>query len=52
MSLAGVRSSRGDYYQRTVATHWLVQMLLEGSINMLQVDAISVPEVTGSSLSK
>jgi hypothetical protein len=43
MSLAGVRSNRGDAYQRAVALNWVVQMLVEESVEGVMVDVIAIP---------
>ena len=43
MSLAGIRSNRGDTYQRSVALFVIVDMLLNENITGLQVDAIALP---------
>ena len=43
MSLAGIRSNRGDTYQRSVALYLIVEMLLDGNIAGLQVDAVALP---------
>ncbi len=44
MSLAGIRSNRGDIYQRSVALYWVVQMLLDENIAGIQVDAVALPD--------
>ena len=44
MSLAGVRSNRGDAYQRAVALYWAVQMLLNDELEGIQVDSIGLPD--------
>ncbi len=41
MSLAGVRSNRGDEYQRSVAIFWVIKMLSDSDIQAVEVDAIS-----------
>jgi hypothetical protein len=41
MSLAGIRSNRGDTYQRSVALSLIVEMLLDENITGLQVDAVA-----------
>ncbi len=46
MSLAGIRSNRGDAYQRSVALYWTVKMLLDKNISGIQVDAVSTPDDT------
>ena len=43
MSLSGVRSNRGDDYQRAIATYWVIEMLIKNEILQIQVDAISIP---------
>lgn len=43
MSLAGIRSNRGDTYQRAVAIHFVVEMLLGNEIEGIQVDSIAIP---------
>jgi len=43
MSLAGIRSNRGDTYQRSVAVYWIVRMLLDENIAGLQVDSTALP---------
>jgi len=44
MSLAGIRSNRGDTYQRSVALYWVVDMLLDEKVTGIQVDAVSLPD--------
>lgn len=44
MSLAGIRSNRGDTYQRSVALHHVVEMLLDENIAGIQVDAVALPD--------
>ncbi|NQZ11547.1 MAG: hypothetical protein HRT35_30725, partial [Algicola sp.] len=44
MSLAGIRSNRGDKYQRAVALHQVVMMLIDDDIAGIEVDAVSLPE--------
>jgi hypothetical protein len=43
MSLAGIRSNRGDHYQRSVALYWIVNMLTDDNIIGIQVDSVSLP---------
>lgn len=43
MSLAGIRSNRGDSYQRAVALNFIVKMLFDEDIIGIQVDAIATP---------
>ncbi|MFK5950094.1 MAG: hypothetical protein QM500_15125 [Methylococcales bacterium] len=43
MSLAGIRSNRGDTYQRSVAIHFIVEMLLGDEIEGVQVDSVAIP---------
>ena len=42
MSLAGVRSNRGDTYQTLIAIDWAITMLYEPSIAWLEVDSTSI----------
>jgi hypothetical protein len=42
MSLAGVRSTRGDEYQLAVGLHWLIR-LLEGEISAFQAESTGIP---------
>lgn len=44
MSLAGIRSNRGDTYQRSIALYWVVEMLLDENIAGIQVDAVALPD--------
>jgi len=44
MSLAGVRSNRGDRYQRSIALFWLVKMLTDESIEGVLVEVITIPD--------
>jgi hypothetical protein len=44
MSLAGIRSHRGDTYQRSVALYWIVEMLVDENISGIQVDAVALPD--------
>ncbi len=43
MSLAGIRSNRGDAYQRSVAVYWIVNMLTKDEIVSVQVDSVGLP---------
>ena len=43
MSLAARRSHAGDEYQLRIATHWLVQLLRDDSIESVLVEAVSLP---------
>jgi len=43
MSIAGVRSNRGDAYQRAVALHYCVRMIVGDDIKSIQVDSIALP---------
>lgn len=43
MSLAGIRSNRGDAYQRAIALYWLIQTLLDDSVEGIQVDSVGLP---------
>ena len=45
MSIQGIRSNRGDTYQRSVALYWVVKMLLNDDISGVQVDVISTPGI-------
>jgi tetratricopeptide (TPR) repeat protein len=38
MSIAGVRSNRGDSYQTVIAIEWVVEMLLDEKIASIEVD--------------
>lgn len=42
MSLAGVRSNRGDGYQTVVAMEWVIAMLLDESILAIEVDTTAL----------
>jgi tetratricopeptide (TPR) repeat protein len=42
MSIAGVRSNRGDSYQTVVAIEWVVSMLLDESIVAIEVDTTAL----------
>jgi hypothetical protein len=47
VSQAGILSSRGDYYQILVATHWLIRLLREpANIRWVDVEAVTLPEST------
>lgn len=46
MSLAGIRSNRGDAYQRSVAVYWIVKMLTKDEIVSVQVDSVGLPGET------
>lgn len=47
MSQAGILSSRGDYYQILIATHWLIRLLREpANIRWVDVEAITLPKST------
>ncbi|WP_444935856.1 hypothetical protein ACJJIW_17185 [Microbulbifer sp. JMSA004] len=48
MSLAGIRSNRGDAYQRAVALNWVVQMLTGEKVEGVMVDVIAIPGETYS----
>ncbi|MDP2505816.1 NACHT domain-containing NTPase [Oceanobacter sp. 3_MG-2023] len=39
MSLAGIRSTRGDYYQKLVAFDWMLDALASNNIDWLEVDS-------------
>ncbi len=42
MSVAGVRSNRGDGYQTTIALDWALRMLANEQIRWLEVDSTSL----------
>ena len=44
MSLAGIRSNRGDAYQRAVALYQVVAMLVNDNITGIEVDALALPQ--------
>jgi hypothetical protein len=39
MSVAGVRSNRGDVYQTLIALGWVVQLILDADVQSIEVDA-------------
>ncbi len=43
MSIAGIRSSRGDQYQCAIALYWAVRMLTEDDIVGIQVESLALP---------
>lgn len=43
MSIAGVRSDRGDEYQVRIALHWLIRMLEDLSIKAIQAQSTGIP---------
>lgn len=43
MSLAGVRSSRGDEYQLRIATYWVIQLLTDNELEGVQAESLGVP---------
>jgi hypothetical protein len=45
VSLQGIRSNRGDTYQRSVALYWVVKMLLKNNISGVQVDVVATPGI-------
>jgi len=44
MSIAGQRSTFGDYYQNAIAMHWVIQMLLDDSIKYVQPESRGLPD--------
>lgn len=42
MSLAGVRSSRGDEYQVQVALDWIVRLLMDDEVLSVQVESLGI----------
>ncbi|MDK2777281.1 MAG: ATP-binding protein [Pseudomonadota bacterium] len=40
MSLAGIRSTRGDYYQKLIALDWVLDTLASNDIESLEVDSV------------
>src|SRR5688572_25327395 len=42
MSLSGVRSNRGDVYQKTVTLFWVIRMLLDEGIARIEADSTSL----------
>jgi hypothetical protein len=47
VSQAGILSSRGDYYQILVATHWLIRLLREPeNLRWVDVEAVALPDST------
>ena len=43
MSIAGIRSNRGDAYQTLVAFDWALTVLSDKSFSWLEIDSISYP---------
>ncbi len=43
MSIAAIRSHRGDEYQVCIALHWLIHLLSEEDIEWVQVESIVLP---------
>lgn len=41
MSIAGIRSNRGDYYQKLVAFDWALSVLTKSDYQWLEIDSIS-----------
>lgn len=46
MSTAAIHSHRGDDYQVAVAKYWVINLLLDLSIDWLDVEAVTLPGET------
>ena len=44
MSIAGARSTFGDYYQNAIALHWFVELLQDENIDYVQTDSTGLPD--------